>query len=158
MSWAMELQASLLSALTPIMFLSACAIIPSAVPAAQFRQEVMETERAFAKSMADRDHPAFASFLAEEAVFLSGEQPLRGKVQVAEWWKRYFEKPVAPFSWEPAEVEVLDSGGLALSSGPVRDPQGKLIGSFTSIWRKDALGAWRIVFDKGNEVCASPQR
>lgn len=25
----------------------------------------------------------------------------------------------APFSWEPAQVEVLDSGTLALSSGPV---------------------------------------
>lgn len=56
-------------------------------------------------------------------------------------------------AWEPAEVEVLDSGTLALSSGPVRDPAGKLIGTFTSIWRLEAPGRWRIVFDKGGEVC-----
>jgi hypothetical protein len=52
-------------------------------------------------------------------------------------------------------VEVLGSGTLALSTGPVRDPSGKLIGTFTSIWRQDAPGVWRIVFDKGNPVCKS---
>ncbi|HPA52918.1 MAG TPA: DUF4440 domain-containing protein, partial [Thermoanaerobaculia bacterium] len=59
----------------------------------------------------------------------------------------------APFSWEPALVEVLDSGTLALSTGPVRDPAGKETGTFTSIWRREGPGTWRIVFDKGNPVC-----
>lgn len=40
----------------------------------------------------------------------------------------------------------------ALSSGPVRDRAGKLVGTFTSIWRL-VNGRWRIVFDKGNEAC-----
>jgi len=44
--------------------------------------------------------------------------------------------------------------GLALSSGPVRDPQGKLIARFNSVWRLEAPGRWRIVFDKGADVCA----
>jgi hypothetical protein len=35
----------------------------------------------------------------------------------------------------------------------VRDSKGKLIGRFTSIWRLEAPGVWRIIFDKGNEVC-----
>jgi hypothetical protein len=50
-------------------------------------------------------------------------------------------------------VEVLDSGTLALSSGPVRDAEGNLIGTFMSVWRHEGPGAWRIVFDKGNPVC-----
>jgi len=45
---------------------------------------------------------------------------------------------------------VLESGNLALSTGPVRDPSGKVTGSFTSIWRQEKPGVWRIVFDKGN--------
>ena len=119
----------------------------------QLRQQVEDTERAFASTMADRDHDAFTSFLSDEAVFFSGETPLRGKQQVADAWKPYFEDPDAPFSWEPQQIEVLDSGTLALSSGPVSDPDGKLIATFTSIWRLDASGNWRIIFDKGNRAC-----
>ena len=122
------------------------------------QQEVRNTERAFAQSMVDRDHEAFATFLSNEAVFFSGSQVLRGKEAVAQAWKRFFEGPTAPFSWQPEQVEVLPAGGLALSSGPVRDAQGKLVASFTSIWRQEAPGVWRIVFDKGNEVCDCTKR
>jgi ketosteroid isomerase-like protein len=117
------------------------------------KQQVMATERAFAKTMADRDQPGFARFISTQAVFFSGEQPTRGKSKIVEGWLNYFKGPQAPFSWEPATVEVLDSGNLALSSGPVRDPAGKLIGTFTSIWRLESPNTWRIVFDKGNDVC-----
>jgi ketosteroid isomerase-like protein len=48
---------------------------------------------------------------------------------------------------------VLGSGSLALTSGPVHDPEGKLIGTFTTIWRHEADGRWRVVFDKGCPVC-----
>ena len=72
---------------------------------------------------------------------------------VADWWKRYYEGPDAPFSWEPEDVQVLDSGTLAMSSGPVRDPKGALIATFTSIWRLEDTGKWRIIFDKGNRAC-----
>lgn len=116
-------------------------------------REVTDTERAFAQTMADRDHAAFVSFLSDEAVFFSGSAPVRGKRQVGDAWKRFFEGPDAPFSWAPEQVQVLDSGSLAISTGPVRGPAGKVIGTFTSIWRREAPGTWRIVFDKGCEVC-----
>src|SRR5436309_15899083 len=117
------------------------------------KRQVADTERAFARTMATRDHKAFSSFLSQEAVFFSGDKPLRGAQQVADWWKRYYEGPDAPFSWEPEEVEVLDSGTLAMSSGPVRDPKGALIATFTSIWPLEDAGKWRIIFDKGNRAC-----
>lgn len=122
---------------------------------AELERQVAETERGFAKTMADRDAARFNAFLSEEAVFFSGPgaAPLRGKRQVSEQWARFFARPQAPFSWEPDEVQVLDSGTLALSSGPVRDPKGKVFARFTSIWRQEAPGVWRIVFDKGSDVC-----
>lgn len=120
------------------------------------RQQVEDTERAFAKTMADRDHDAFTSFLADETVFFAGEKPLRGKQVVANAWKPFFEKPEAPFSWEPVTVVVLDSGTLALSSGPVRDPAGKEVAKFNSIWRRETGGQWKIVFDKGSDSCNCP--
>ena len=47
---------------------------------------------------------------------------------------------------------VLADGTLAHSSGPVRDPSGKLIARFNSVWRLEAPGTWRIVFDRGESV------
>jgi len=133
--------------------LTLAAVTLSAAPmpqsTADLQAQVRSAERAFAKTMADRDHAAFASFLADEAIFFGGAAPLRGKAAVAAGWKPYFEGPQAPFSWDPEVVEVLDSGTLALSSGPVKDPQGQVVGIFNSIWRRETDGRWRVVFDKG---------
>lgn len=126
---------------------------PQAVDKAELQRQVFATERAFAKTMADRDHAAFSGFLSQEAVFFGSSRVLHGKQEVADAWRKLYETPAAPFSWEPAQVEVLDSGTLALSTGPVRDAQGKLIATFSSIWRQEAPGVWRIVFDKGSDVC-----
>lgn len=140
--------------LAAMAILSGCSVMGRVDPdSAGLQREVANTERAFAKSMADRDHAAFTSFLSDEAVFFSGSKPLHGKLQVANAWKRFFEGSTAPFSWQPELVEVLPSGTLAISSGPVRDAQGKLIATFTSIWRMESPGIWRIVFDKGNDIC-----
>lgn len=119
-------------------------------PVAEAQSTVFAAERAFARSMAERDLVRFGDAVSEEAVFFTGPTPLRGKAQVVGYWARWFEGPQAPFSWEPDQVEVLESGTLALSTGPVRDASGKLIGRFNSIWRREADGHWRVVFDKGS--------
>ena len=117
--------------------------------------EVRTAEQAFAKTMADRDHAAFVSHLAEDAVFI-GREPLRGRDAVAAGWKAYYEGPQAPFSWAPELVVVSAGGTLALSSGPVHDPSGERVGTFNSTWRRDPDGRWRVVFDKGCPPCACP--
>lgn len=121
---------------------------------ADLRRQVADTERAFARTMADRDYAAFQTFLAADAIFL-GERlgPSRGKASVAAAWKLFFEPAAAPFSWRPEIVEVLESGTLALSSGPVFDPAGNQVGTYNSIWRLEADGKWRVIFDKGCPPC-----
>jgi ketosteroid isomerase-like protein len=93
------------------------------------------------------------AFLSDEAVFFGPQGAQRGKATVAAAWKPFFDGPQPPFSWDPEQVEVLESGTLGISSGPVKDPQGKRVGTFNSIWRKEAGGAWKIVFDKGCPPC-----
>ena len=116
-------------------------------------EQVRRTETAFAKSMADRDHAAFVSFLAGEAIFVGPNRVLRGSKEVAEGWKRFYEGPKAPFSWQPEQVQVLDSGTLALSSGPVFNGDGKRVGTFNSVWRRESDGNWKIVIDNGCPPC-----
>jgi ketosteroid isomerase-like protein len=118
--------------------------------AAAAAAEVEAREIAFAKTMADRDFDAFLSFISPEAVFFNGNEALRGRDEIARAWAPYFEGASAPFSWHPDVVEVLASGHLALSSGPVRGASGDDVGRFNSIWRKEADGRWRVVFDKGS--------
>lgn len=121
---------------------------------AELKKQVTETERAFAATMKARDFEAFTRFLSDDAIFFAGRgEVLRGKEAVSRAWKGMYIRPDAPISWEPDTVEVLDSGTLAMSSGPVYDPTGKLISRFTSVWRLEAPGTWKIVFDKGNKVC-----
>jgi ketosteroid isomerase-like protein len=123
--------------------------------AADLAEQVRQTERAFAKSMADRDHAAFASFLADDTIFL-GRRALHGRAEVAAAWKGFFEGPHAPFSWEPARVEVNASGTLGISTGPVRDENGQQTGTFSSIWRREKDGTWRIIFDNGCNCVPPP--
>lgn len=122
-------------------------------PSAKLQDELRATETAFAKTMADRDRAAFATFIADEAIFFGRNGEIRGKKAVTDAWASYFEGKPAPFSWKPETVSVLDSGTLGLSSGPVFGPDGKQFSSFSSIWRKKADGKWEIIFDRGCPYC-----
>lgn len=117
----------------------------------ELRQQVVQAERAFAATMAARDFEAFTGFLSREAVFMSPAGAQRGKDAVAAGWRACFDQPQAPFSWQPDEVEVLASGTLAYSSGPVKDAAGRRIGRFNSVWRLEGPGTWRVVFDRGGD-------
>ena len=118
--------------------------------------DLRATEEAFAQTMADRDHQAFASFLAEETVFFGRKGEIRGREAVAAAWKTLYEMPEAPFSWQPESATVLDSGTLGLTSGPVLAPDGSRIGTFNSVWRRESDGSWKVVFDRGCPACENP--
>lgn len=143
----------LLIALPILPFIVGCAWQNIAKSTERLRQQVVETELALARTMATRDFDGFKSFLAEEAVFFSGDDVLRGRDKVAAEWRKYFEAEAAPFSWHPETVEVLETGDLALSSGPVLNAASDVIGEFNSIWRRQPGGEWKIVFDKGSSRC-----
>ncbi|HET9472661.1 MAG TPA: nuclear transport factor 2 family protein [Steroidobacteraceae bacterium] len=120
---------------------------------ARLADEVRATEVAFAKTLADRDVKAFRAMIAPDVIWLA-DVPLRGPEQVVANWQKFFDAPRAPFSWSPELVEVQDGGRLALSTGPVVDAAGKRVGNYTSIWRREPSGAWKIIFDRGCPWCA----
>ena len=118
-------------------------------PSATLKQQVFAAESSFAASMTERNFDAFGSHLSSEAIFFGDTTVMRGKQAVLKSWRRFFDKADPPFSWKPDVIEVLPSGKLALSSGPVFDPKGQQMGTFSSIWRRESDGSWKIIFDKG---------
>ena len=119
---------------------------------AALTEQVRATEIAFAKTLADRDVKKFRSMIAPDVIWL-GERPLRGPDEVISSWQKFFDAAQPPFSWSPELVEVQDGGKLALTTGPVFDPAGKRVATFTSIWRREPSGEWKIIFDRGCPVC-----
>jgi ketosteroid isomerase-like protein len=121
---------------------------------AQLAAQVRSTEIAFAKTLADRDPQAFVRMIAPDSIWL-GAKPVHGPAEILASWREYFAGPTAPFSWAPEIVEVQEGGKLALSTGPVLDPDGKRVGTFTSIWRRESSGEWKVIFDRGCPACAA---
>lgn len=145
-----------LSRITWLGLIAMSCITPGPAAAASLRDQVWAAELAFAKSMADRDLNAFGQFISDEAIFFSGKTVLTGKASVVAAWASFFGGQTPPFSWQPDQVEVLASGTLALSTGPVRDPAGREIARFNSIWRLESGQVWRVVFDKGSPPSPGP--
>ena len=110
--------------------------------------EVTATEKAFAAAFAARDLKAFRSFLAPDTIWM-GKEPLHGPDAVMAAWNGYLTAPQPPFSWSPDLVLVLPSGDLARTTGPVLNPEGKVVARFQSTWRRKPAGGWEIVFDFG---------
>jgi ketosteroid isomerase-like protein len=138
------------TAVAPVL-LAGCATPPPDLTS--LGEQVRAAETAFAASMAARDFAAFSSFVANDATFVNAGKPLRGKEAVLMHWQRFFRGPQAPFSWKPEIVEVLSSGNLAHSEGPVALPDGKVVARYYSTWRREPSGNWLVVLDNGYDLC-----
>ena len=135
-------------------------VLASQLGAGEIADDLRAAEIAFAATVADGDLEAFASFLDEDAVFVS-TGVLRGREAIVQAWSAFFAEGAPELTWAPEVVEVRPDG-LGLSRGPytltVTAPDGSTTsssGSFTSIWRRGEDGAWKVLFDSGCPPCAA---
>ncbi len=145
-----------------VLFSITAAILILAAPLAadEAADELRAAEVAFAASVADRDAERFASFIDEEAVFI-GATVLRGREAITQAWSVFLAEGGPDLVWQPELVEVR-SDGLGLSRGPYSltttgtdGTRSTTTGTFTSIWRRQADGRWKVVFDAGCPACAA---
>lgn len=120
----------------------------------KYKVEILKTERDFAKMAKQEGIPkAFLTYAAEKAVLNRNNTVLKGKEAI----KTYFEKQTlldVNLNWTPDFVDVASSGDLGYTYGKyvfsARDTSGKLIetqGVFHTVWKKQADGKWRFVWD-----------
>lgn len=140
------------AAALPLAVEAAPAAWPDAAEIARRTESLRATESAFAATLAARDIAAFRAFLAADTVWMGKAGPLHGPDAVLKAWGPFFEGPKPPFAWGPDLALVLPSGDLGRTSGPVTDPDGKVVARFQSTWRRKADGGWEIVFDFGTSA------
>ncbi|HKX99828.1 MAG TPA: tetratricopeptide repeat protein [Steroidobacteraceae bacterium] len=126
---------------------------PGGVDVAAAKAALLGAERDFlAVSSAESLGRAYASRLADEArVHRPGVMPVTGRVAIGEW----AGAQAGQYRGEPLFADVSKSGELGYAWGSYErigeDPDA---GYFARVWKKDARGDWRIVFDTVSPVPA----
>lgn len=127
----------------------------------ELEESLRATEIAFATSVADKDWDRFASFIADEAIFVGGTV-LRGKRAILEGWEVFFREDAPQLTWAPEVVEIQGDGELGMTRGPYTleqvGPDGTTVsqsGLFNSIWKRQPDGVWQVLFDAGCPPCQS---
>ena len=136
--------------------------LPTEQELLDLQKSLRETETAFAASVANQDWDQFASFIADEAIFVSGAV-LRGKRSILDGWAVFFRDDAPKLTWKPEVVEIQDDGELGMTRGPFTleqpGPDGSVesvSGLFTSVWEYQPGGSWQVIFDAGCPPCQAP--
>ncbi len=118
---------------------------------------LMTLEREFMQAAADHGSQGYLSYYAEDAVEVpNGHTFLKGKVEIAKTMG-FLDDPNNHLLWTPVGGSISASGDLGYTYGTFefrsRDKDGKLAsshGKYTTIWKKQNDGKWKVVLDMGN--------
>jgi len=114
-------------------------------------------EGEFMKAAAQKGSAGYMSYYAEDAVEVpNGEDAIQGKANIAKTMS-FLDDKKNQLLWTPVGADVSTSGDLGYTWGRYEfrseDKDGKPIvehGKYTSIWKKQKDGQWRVVLDMGN--------
>ena len=152
------MKSPVIALLAPLLALSACASVPDARDA---REELFLTDQAWAAAAsAGKDVDLVASFWSDDGVIVPADAPVvSGKAAIRDFVAGSFATPGFHIGWTPvrSQVHVSDDGtmGYSVSESSTTFPgeDGKLVtmaGRGVSIWRRDANGQWKCVYDTWN--------
>jgi ketosteroid isomerase-like protein len=119
-----------------------------------------QLEAEFMKAAAERGSQGYLSYYADDAVELPNRGPIvQGKMNIAKGMG-FLDEKENQLTWAPVGADIADSGELGYTYGTfefrTKDKEGKPSvehGKYTSIWKKQKDGSWKVVLDIGN---ASP--
>jgi len=122
--------------------------------------QIVKSDAAFAQSVADKNREKFLSLIADVTTFNGGTaNELHGRDAVMKAWGDFFAPDGPTLSWTPTKGEVIGAGDVGYTTGQSvlrqKDPSGKVVerrGQYVTIWRKQADGSWKVVFDTGSTL------
>jgi len=119
---------------------------------------LLAVDQAFSDRATESDIPtAFLEYAADDAVmYRNGMDPVVGKEAIA---ALLAGESGASLVWKPLNADIAASGDLGYTRGsftyftaPGEDgspPKGPYQGYYVSIWKRQADGSWKWVFDSG---------
>ena len=118
------------------------------------KKEIVQTEKAFEAMAREKGlSEAFAFYADSAAAVNRGSYILHGKDSIRKYYLSPRFKGVK-LEWKPDFVEVSNGGGLGYTYGKYtfssQDSTGKITtskGIFHTVWKKQASGEWRFVWD-----------
>ncbi len=120
-----------------------------------------QLEAEFMKAAAEKGSQGYMSYYADDSVEVPNGAPLiQGKAEIAKSMG-FLDDKNNSLTWTPVGADISASGDLGYTYGNyefrARDKDGKLTvqhGKYTSIWKLQRDGNWKVVLDMGN---ASPE-
>ncbi len=149
---------------------SMCAIAASGCA----KQVDIDAERAalraadaeWAQTIAAKDATAFTGFFVDDATLMSPNMAvIEGTAGIHEWAEQNMALPGFSVVWQATGVDVAASGDLGYTMGTfdfqITLPDGTPIkdrGKYTTLWRKQTDGSWKVVVDIFNsDIPMAPQ-
>ena len=154
-----------MKSILPVMvvaFLVATILLPikqstvSASPKAS-AEMLKQLEGEFMKAAAEKGSQGYMLYYADDAVEVpNGHALIAGKAAIAATMG-FLDNKDNRLTWTPVGADISASGDLGYTYGTYefrsRDKDGKPVvdyGKYTSIWKKQKDGSWRVVLDMGN--------
>jgi len=117
---------------------------------------LLDADRAFDRDTAARGLDGWMSWFADDARIESATDVIAGKAALREFYAKMFAQREFRIHWWPVHAAISDDGTLGYTFGRAtiswRDEKGepqKREGRYTTVWRKQPDGAYKVVFDMG---------
>jgi ketosteroid isomerase-like protein len=132
---------------------------PAPVIAKDNPETLRQLEADFLKATAERGSQGYLSYYADDAVEVPDGAPvIQGKQNIAKTMG-FLDDKKNQLIWTPAGADISASGDLGYTYGDYEfrsaGKDGKPVishGKYTTIWKKQADGEWRVVLDMGNST------
>jgi ketosteroid isomerase-like protein len=140
-----------------VLLLAAFMLGALATPQSDGSAPLLKIENDFMKAAAEHGSQGYLSYYADDAVEVpNGAALLQGKADIAKTMG-FLDNPDNHLTWAPVGAGIAASGDLGYTFGTYefrsKDKDGKLVashGKYTTIWRKQKDGSWKVVLDMGN--------
>ncbi len=157
---------SFLPILVVALLVATIAIPASRRPVSAAPKTTVETlkqlEGEFMKAAANKGSKGYMSYYADDSVEVPNGAPLiQGKAEIAKGMG-FLDDKNNSLIWTPVGANISASGDLGYTYGNyefhAKDKDGKPVvqyGKYTSIWKLQKDGKWKVVLDMGNASPAS---
>jgi len=125
------------------------------------KKELIEVDKEFSTLSAERGTAeAFYHYMAEDGVVLPQKRnPVSKNQYKKEVEKAAHEERRSILTWEPEFADVSLRGDIGYTYGKYKltstdsgDKKNTIFGYYVTIWKKQADGKWKFVFDTGNKI------